>query len=166
MKKLAVCVVLAYAPLIYAGAPPTDESMLALFRAMKAESMVESIYATLEPTLRQSISQAAAGKTLTDDQKRVLELAQVRMNQLLRTELTWEKLQPIQLAIYREHFDQAEIDGLLAFYKSPVGESVVNKMPAVTMRSMASTQAYLQQVLPKIKAAMDQVMQEATLTPR
>ena len=75
-------------------------------------------------------------------------------------------MRPIYLGIYRETFDQAEIDGLIAFYRSPIGQSFVRKMPAVVQRSMAVTQTQMQVVMPKLHDAMNQVLREARLPPR
>ena len=110
--------------------------------------------------------QAAAGKTLTDEQKRVLELAPQKLSAILRTEMSWEKMLPIQIAIYRESFEQSEIDGLISFYSSPIGQSFVNKMPVVTQKAMTSMQMYMQAIAPKIQAAMQQVLTEAKISPR
>jgi len=163
MRKLISLLALSGCSLAAVAAPPSDESILTLFKVMKAESLLDSVYATLEPAMKQSMEQAAAGKTLNAEQRRVLELAPQRLSQVLRTELSWEALQPIQVSIYRESFDQDEINALIAFYKSPIGQSFVNKMPLVTQKAMAATQSHMQHVIPKLKAAMDEVLAEAKL---
>jgi hypothetical protein len=82
------------------------------------------------------------------------------MSELIRTELSWVKMEPMQIRIYRESFDQAEIDGLIQFYRSPVGQSFVSKMPVVTQKAMAEMQVYMQQVMPKMQAAMQEMTAE------
>lgn len=47
-------------------------------------------------------------------------------------------MEPIQIPIYRETFEQAEIDGLIAFYGSPVGQAFVNKMPTVSQKGIVA----------------------------
>ena len=166
MKQLLSMLLLSFAPFLAMAAPPSEESIAALFKVMKAESLLDSIYATLEPAIRQGMVQAAAGKTLTDEQKRVLELAPQKLRAILRTEMSWEKILPIQIAIYREGFEQSEIDGLISFYSSPIGQSFVNKMPVVTQKAMASMQTYMQAVAPKIQATMEQILADAKISPR
>lgn len=165
MRNVTLCLSLALLSATCAAAPPTEASIRTLFEVMKAQALLDGIYATLEPAMRQSMSQAAAGKTLDDEQKRVLELAPQRLSAVLRLELSWEQLLPLQIAIYQASFEQSEVDGLIAFYRSPVGQSFVNKMPVVSQKAMAATQAHMQQVMPKLKAAMDQVLAEARLAP-
>lgn len=158
--KALLALVLSLASLGANAAPPSDESIQTLFKVMKAETLLDGIYASIEPVMRQSIAQASQGQTLTDQQRRLMELAPQRLSELLRRELSWAKLEPIQLAIYRETFDQAEIDGLIAFYRTPVGQAFVDKMPLASQRAMLATQRQMQEVTPKIKAAMDALMAE------
>lgn len=44
----------------------------------------------------------------------------------------------IALPVYRRNFTVEEIDGMLAFYRSPVGRSILDKMPVVIGESMAA----------------------------
>ncbi len=156
---------LAVLPLAAQAAPPSDDTLRTLFEATKAESLMDSIYGSLESSLRQAMQQASAGRTLTPEQQKVLDLAPQRLSAVMRSELSWARLLPMQMAIYRETFTQEEVDGLIAFYRSPVGRSFVDKMPVATQRAMAATQTHVQQVMPRIKAAMDEVLSEARLAP-
>jgi len=44
--------------------------------------------------------------------------------------------------IYERNFSEEEIDGMLTFYRSPVGRSVVVKLPQVTQESLAAGQSW------------------------
>lgn len=145
------------------AAPPSDASINTLLTITQAEKMVDTLYGNMEQTIRQAMQQATAGKTLTAEQARVIELAPARLANVLREEVTWAKLEPSMVQIYRETFDQNEIDGLIAFYQSPVGKAFIDKMPIVMQRSMDVSQAQMQAFLPKMQAAMTQVMKEAKL---
>lgn len=163
MKKTLVAITLSLGAMGCFAAPPSEESLRTLFKVMKAESLLDSVYASLEPAMRQGMAQAAAGKVLNEEQKRVLERAPQRLSEVLRSELSWAKMEPLQIAIYRDSFEQAEVDGLIEFYKSPLGQSFVNKMPMVTQKAMTAMQAYMQQVMPRVQAAMQEVLAEAKL---
>lgn len=145
------------------AAPPSDASIATLLSITQSDKMVEAMYANMEQMLRQSMQQATTGKTLTDEQKRVLELAPARLAKVMREEITWASMEPMIVKVYRESFDQAEVDGLIAFYQSPVGQSFVAKMPQVMHRSMEASQGQLQAFMPKLQAAMRDVMKEARL---
>ncbi len=148
------------------AAPPTAQSVQTLLEVTQAESMLDQAYASVEQMIRQGMSQQLAGQTLTDEQRRTIELAPAKLAQLMKTELNWATLRPIYIAIYQESFEQAEIDGLIAFYRSPVGQSFVSKMPAVMNRTMGVMQTQLQSLMPKIGQAMEEVMREAKIPPK
>ncbi len=152
MKHLLTAIALSVVPLFAQAAPPTDESIKALFKVMKAEAVIEGVYASMVPMMRRTAEQGAGGAALSDAQKAAMERGLNRMADLLRTEMSWTRMEPLQIAIYRESFDQAEVDGLIAFYQSPVGQSYVSKMPVVTQRAMQEVQAQMQQLLPKVQA--------------
>jgi hypothetical protein len=167
MKKHIACLALSLAPLLSIAAPPTEESVATLFKVMKTDAIIDSMYASIEPMMRQSITQVSARKPMTEEQKKAMDSLLPRMISLLRSEVSWEKIQPIQIAIYQQNFDQTEIDAFIEFYKSPVGQTFVNKTPLVMQQSMAAMQTYMGQVMPKIQAAMQQGLKEADLaTPQ
>lgn len=53
--------------------------------------------------------------------------------------------------VYQRHFTKTEIDGLTAFYSSPIGQKFLHEMPAVTAETM-------QTALPRIQASVEQAM--------
>ena len=163
MLKVTLHLVLALAPLATLAATPTDASILALFKAMKAESMIEGVHASLEPVFRQGLAQASAGRKLSDEQRRVLDLAPQRISAVMRRELSWDSMLDTQMAIYRDSFDQSEVVGLIEFYKSPVGQSFVLKMPAVTQRAMLAAQTQMQRIAPKLQEVTQQILEDAKL---
>ncbi len=85
--------------------------------------------------------------------------------EVMRQEFTWAKLQPIYVNIYQESFTQEEIDGLIAFYRSPAGDALVKKMPLVLQKSMGAMQGMLGPMAEKMKAAMQEAMAEAKIAP-
>ncbi|MCA0268048.1 MAG: DUF2059 domain-containing protein [Bacteroidetes bacterium] len=67
------------------------------------------------------------------------------MNELfdeMRTELGRIDMVALVGPIYERHFTQAEIRGLIAFYKTPLGQRTIEMMPVVTQESMAAGQEW------------------------
>jgi hypothetical protein len=147
------------------AAPPSDASIATLLSVTQSNKMLDTMYASMEQSIRQGMQAAAGNRTLTPEQARIMELAPARLASLMREEMSWAKMEPMVVQIYRESFDQAEVDGLIAFYQSPVGQSFVAKMPVVMQRSMEASHTQLQAFMPKLQAAMKQVIQEARLSP-
>ena len=169
MRRTAATLILALS--VAAGAwaqsptgAPSDASIATLLEVTKAESMLEGLYANLEQQMRQAMQQGAAqatqGKPLTAEQQRVLEAAPARFARVMREELSWTSMKPMQVQIYRESFTQAEIDGLIAFYRSPAGQAFVAKMPLVLNKSMQLMQQRMPAMMAKLQAAMQEVIAE------
>jgi hypothetical protein len=55
--------------------------------------------------------------------------------------------------VYQRHFTKTEIDGLTAFYSSPVGQKFLHEMPAVTAETM-------QTAMPRIQATVDAALKK------
>ncbi|MBS1169085.1 MAG: hypothetical protein H6R01_3 [Burkholderiaceae bacterium] len=142
------------------AAPPTTESVEQMFSLTKTESIMNTLYANLDNVMRSAINESLKGQKLTPKQQRALNALPARMAQVIREEFSWDKLKPVYLKIYQESFTQEEIDGLIAFYQSPAGVALVNKMPIVMQKSMAATQAQLAPMMAKMKAALDKAVAE------
>lgn len=145
------------------AAPPSEASVLKLLEAAQSHKMLDNMYANLDQTMRQSLQAVVSGKILTPEQKRVIDMAPARLATVMRKEMTWDSLRPAVIQIYRDTFDQTEIDGLIAFYESPTGKAFVAKTPLVMQRSMVATQEQMKALVPKLQAEMKEVMREAKL---
>jgi hypothetical protein len=66
--------------------------------------------------------------------------------------------------IYQRHFSKADLDGMLAFYTSPVGQKFQSEQPAITQESMQAVGNIISAKLPELtkqmKAQMDKMAAE------
>jgi hypothetical protein len=81
----------------------------------QAAKMMESMYSSVEDAMRAGMQQAAAGRPMTDEQRRVLDTLPRRMAQVIREELSWEVMRPGMVQIYRDTLTQDEVNGLINF---------------------------------------------------
>jgi len=153
--------------LFFAAAAPcraaeaTLASIEQLLVVTKSESALESMYTYLEQLMGSNMQQATQGKPLSDEQRRLLEAQAHQFGIVMRQEMSWANLKDLYVQIYRETFSEEEIQGLVAFYVSPVGQAFVDKMPQVMQRTMAIMQQRMQPLMPKMKDAMEKALQEA-----
>jgi uncharacterized protein len=146
------------------AAPPTEESIKTLMALTRTEAMLDQVYAGMEQSMRQGMQQALAGQTMTITQQQMVAAAPVKLMAVLREELSWAKMLPDYVTIYKETFEQGDIDGMIAFYRSSPGQSFVAKMPMATQKSMVMTQERMKDILPKLQAAMQQVVADIKAT--
>lgn len=74
----------------------------------------------------------------------------------LRAEFDTQSLLSKTMPIYDKHFTHEEIKGLIAFYQTPLGAKVVEKMPAVAQESMAVGMEWGQEIAGKVIEKMEE----------
>jgi len=151
MRRLAaLAAALAFALDAHA-APASRDSVDALFKLMKADSVVDGAYAAMEKAMKQMLSQAEQGRTLTPARQKAEEAAMKEMTELVHHELGWSALEPSMIDAYTKTFSQDEIEAMINFYATPAGQAMVAKMPALMQNTMAAMQVRMQALLPRIQ---------------
>jgi hypothetical protein len=162
MKRLLVSLLLAFQLPAFAG-PPTEASLEKLFEMTRTESLLEAMLQQVEQSIRAGMLSTAQDRPLSPEQRRILEQAPARLAAALRQELNWSVLKPLYLQIYGDVLDQAEVDGMIAFYETPAGQATIGKMPMIMQRSMVATQERLRSLMPRVEAAVRETMVQAGL---
>lgn len=134
-----------------ADAPPSDASLQALFDVMHASKMIDGIWSQMSGMMDSTIQQANSGQPLNEAQKAIASDLARQMADTFRESLSWEKLEPVMKDVYRQTFSQSDIDGMVAFYRSPAGQSMVTKMPTAMQHSMEGMQGLMREMMPKIQ---------------
>lgn len=161
MRRFSALAVLLLASAVCHAAQPTAESIDALLKITKVESLLDTIYGQMENMMRQGMAQAVAGKPLSKEQQRVLDTAPRQFAGVMRSELSWASLKPMYVDIYRATFTQEEVNGMIAFYRTPAGAAMIDKMPVVLQKSNAAMQNRLPSLVQKMQAAMEKALAEA-----
>ena len=161
MRRSLALIVLLICPIAAGAATASDASIDELLAITKAEQTVNDTFALVERQLQQGIQQSVAGKTLSADQKQTLDEGMSKFMQTVRAEFTWQTVKPMYVQAYRETFDQAEVDGIIAFYKSSAGQAYATKLPILSEKMTTATQTHLQQLLPKIREGLRATLAEA-----
>ncbi len=139
----------------------SEGSIETLLAVTRSEAMLDSMYAQIEGAMKQGMQQAVAGKPLSPEQQRAMDTLPGKFATLLRQEFTWAILKPQFVQLYRETFEQDEVDGLIAFYRSRAGQAFVNKMPLLMQKSMVIGQNQMQLIMPKLQQLVQESMAEA-----
>jgi uncharacterized protein len=150
MKLFSVLLIAAALalPLSLQAAPPSDESINELLELSKAGKLMDSVWAQMDSMMKANLQQVTKGKQLNADEQAILDRQQNKMMALIKGDLSWDKMKDMFIETYRETFTQEDIDGLIAFYKSPAGQSFVNKQPELMKRTMTLMQ---QRMVPMIQ---------------
>ena len=143
------------------AAPPSAASVDKLMELTSTEVTVTAMYNFIQQAMRQELQRGIAGKTTTPEQRRQLEKVPDQFIAELKGQVDWAKIKPVFNQIYRDVFEQEEVDGLIAFYQSSAGKAYLTKMPQVIQKSTTLGQSQLQNIMPLAKAAVDKALVDA-----
>lgn len=140
------------------AASASNASVETLMALTKSEATIDAVYAQFEPVMTQSMQQAFAGKSLSAEQQQNVKKAEKQAFEIMRTELSWVSMKLEVVKIYQDTFLQDEVDGVTAFYRSPPGIAVVEKLRTVMQRSNAFVMARMPAIMAKVNAATKKAM--------
>lgn len=162
--KLASELLLAAAlvlPLTALASPPTEASIEELLRLNKSGEMLDASHEQMEPMIKDLLADMTVNEKLSPEQQAFMDTFAKRYAKILREELGWTKLKPEMVQLYREVFTQEEVHGQIAFYRTPVGQSMVAKMPLVMQKSLELSQRQMRLVIPRLQADMREALAKA-----
>jgi hypothetical protein len=137
MKRLAFALCLALCLPVTARA---DDST----KRAKVQEMLELLHLdrTLDQMMKMLEQEATAatnakldGRHATPGQKDGIDAFQKQLFDYIGTQLSWESMKSDYVDLYAQTFTEDEIDGMLAFYKSPAGAAVIAKTPELAAKA-------------------------------
>lgn len=141
MRNLALAALLLCASPALAAGKPAEKSAA---KPAASSTKLDKIHKLLVLTHAEQ-----GGVMMLEALKRQMPPAQFeRVAKLIKPQEIVERIVPV----YDRHFSEAEIDGLIAFYQTPLGQRVVTEMPAVGQESVQVGQQYAVEVLQKLRA--------------
>lgn len=143
------------------AAGPSTESVEQLLAVTKSEQVLGAARASMDNNLQSLISKAIQGRQLNPKGKKAIDDFVKEYNATVSNELSWSKLKPNYVKVYAETFTQDEINGMLAFYKTPAGQAMIQKMPVVMQKTMVMTQQQVQPMMQKIQTSLNKALHEA-----
>ena len=106
------------------------------------------------------MNQALQGRVPSPREQELMERTLARTTALFREEMSWQKLEPIYLRIYRDSLTQDEVDGMIGFYQTPAGRALIRKMPLILQNTMREMEGMMYPLMAKMKQIMDDTQRE------
>ena len=89
-------------------------------------------------------------------QKEKFDAFQQKLKQMTEDQISWKVLEPQYVDLYAKTYTESELDAILAFYKSPAGQSMLAKSPELSAQSVQLVQARMSVLQPELqKLAQD-----------
>jgi uncharacterized protein len=162
-----VLVFLCAATLVHA-APPSDQSINKMMSVLQVEAMLNQALQQMDGNIakgmEQGLQQSLQGKELTAAQKTAVENFKNKLGATMKEELSLAKVKEIYVQVYRETLTQEEVDSILAFYGSPAGKAMVEKMPTAMEKASTLMQARIGPMAKKLQAMQEEFVKELAKT--
>lgn len=122
----------------------------------QADKLVAPVYAQVQQMFAQRFAESGAPQS----KRAMLESYQAKANATLDRAVGWEQIKPDMIELYTRNFDEQEMQDLLAFYQSPLGRKVLEKMPMLTAQSAQLTQRKLEAAVPQVNKLLADMIAE------
>jgi uncharacterized protein len=150
MRKLAIAAVVGALVLaVGAWGQNTERQRLAeeLLGSMQMQKTIEKSFEAVKQMVPMQMQKMGVSGASEDEAQKVVQ----QTMDVVMAEMSWDKLKGSYVAIYAETFTADELKGILAFYKSPIGQKLIEKQPEVARRTMQISQQQMMTIMPKIQ---------------
>jgi uncharacterized protein len=163
--KILLCICVTAASCFAQTTNPAKEAKVEeLFKASKMDILLQKTLENSAAQLKSGVMQQMMGIKLNPDQQKLTDEYQDKVQKVLFTAFSWDNVKPIYLKLYEEKFTDSELDGIIAFYRSPAGQAFVDKAPKLMADASMALQQRLQSVQPQIRDLMNEFTEKAKAT--
>jgi uncharacterized protein len=117
-----------------------------LLTVMNADNMIDQMFEQIKAMTAAQVPPGSTPQQIAQARE-----VQTKILDLVKARISWEKMRPQYVKLYAETFSDEEIGGMLAFYGSPAGRAMLEKMPALVTKIMEVAQGQMKDVLPEIQ---------------
>lgn len=116
--------------------PASDSSVRQLLAAMHARKLTHRLKSQYRSIMTAAMQRELKGIKVTPKQEKIIKNMTNAVSNTLQEEVSWKKLEPMYLREYKKTFSEKEVEGMLAFFKTPAGQAYANKVPLLTHNIM------------------------------
>jgi hypothetical protein len=150
LVKLALaCAAFVSMPVL--AAPATEATIKEVLTASHAQKLVEGMTAQFDAMMDDVMQQSLQGRTPNAKQQQAITNMKTKMSALMKDSMTWAKFEPMYIRLYQQTFTEEEVVGMLAFYKTPAGQALIEKLPTLTQNLMREMPAMMADVTPRLR---------------
>lgn len=135
--------------------PATKEDIQRYFSVTHSRLQVNKMMQAMLGPLHQIVHE-----DYLKDKDKLPEDYEERMNKRmddLFLDMPWDQIFEAMVPAYQKHLTKGDIEALLVFYSSPIGQKLLNEMPAIMAEAM---QSMLPLIRKHVEHMQDQIQQE------
>jgi hypothetical protein len=139
----------------YADDVSRREKVEQLFKLTHLEQTYGQIMTQVMAQTQQVTKQMFPDGAMTDAQKKELADFNNRATALVENSISWESMKPEYVKLYADVYTEDELDGIIAFYSSPVGQAMLTKTPALLKASSEIAMNRMTEIQPKMRQLIE-----------
>lgn len=152
--KYAALLALILVPLACADEATKVAKVEELFKAMNVAEQQKQMMAQMSKMVINQVKDALTSQGTSAEAIAKAQEKQKRIFALIEQKTSWENMKPVFLKAYTDTFTEPEIDGILAFYKTPSGRAMVEKQPALNGKIMTNVQGLMADLMPQMEGIL------------
>jgi|SRR5215469_6544502 len=135
-----------------------------LFILLRMDTMMDQLLSGVRKQVQQITESMPGADTATPEQKKQIADFQQRVMDTVNGKIGWKALEPDFINLYASTYTEEELDGIVAFYKSPVGQKMIEKTPELTTKSTQITQQKMTELQPVLSQMVQDFMKQMAAT--
>jgi hypothetical protein len=100
-------------------------------------------------------AESTLGPNPTPENKAKLADFEKQVFQMIDEQLGWKTMRPAFTDLYARSFTDAELDAIVAFYKTPAGVDLLGKMPAINAQASQLAKSRMDALQPQLNQVFD-----------
>ena len=131
-----------------AAEPPTREDVLKLFDLLQITKTLDAVINATKQQSMEIAEQMIRDRTpdaTPEQKKQFMGMVEDVMRESLGTAAINEML-AATIPVYQHHLTKSDLDAMMAFYSSPVGQKILHEQPAMVQESMEASAGIQQRI--------------------
>lgn len=129
-----------------------------LFMLLRMDTMMDQLMGGVKRQVQQITESMPGVDQANPEQKKQITDFQQRVMDVVNKKIGWKALEPDFITLYASTYTEEELDGIVAFYKSPIGQKMIEKTPELTTKSTQITQQKMSELQPQLSQMVQDFM--------
>ena len=139
LKKIGIGSLCIFAITTHAQ-QPTEQQVTKLIQVMNVEQLLQETVQQLKPQFDQQANSVVKSivkkEQLSPEQQKIADEFAEHLFQYTLNAIAWDKMKPIYEKIYKDIYNEKEVQAQIDFYSSAIGQAILKKTPLVAEESM------------------------------
>ncbi len=127
-----------------------------MLQASRADQMFDAVM----PQMMAMYQQMVGEMDVPEEKRAVVERYFQRAAEMMAEMWRWEKIKPDMVDLYVSVYSEQELRDITAFYHTPAGQALLDKMPQLMQATMQYTQGQMREMLPALQQLAEEMQGE------